>query len=259
MMDILTDIVTQTRRDLVIKKRQTPLKLLVAQAHTQPPVLDLAASLRGESVKLIAEVKQASPSKGIIRQHFNPVEIADIYAENGAAAISVLTEPHYFKGSLKYLSAIRQLFGARLPLLRKDFIVDSYQVYEARAYGADSILLIAAILIESKLSQLLSLSRELGMEPLVEVHNETETKIVLNAGARIIGINNRNLKDFTTDIQVTERLRPLLPPGVIVVSESGIRTRQDIYRLQKCGINAVLIGEALMGAGDIGMRIRELI
>jgi len=258
-MDILAKIVQDTRRDLAVKVRETPLKELMTRLESRMPAVDFAASLRGKDIRLIAEVKQASPSKGIIRRHFNPVAIAKAYAANGAAAISILTEPHYFKGRLEYLSSIRQTVGQKLPLLRKDFIVDTYQVYEARAYGADSLLLITSILRENALSQLLALSRGLGMEPLVEVHNEAEVKIAVNAGTRIIGINNRNLKDFTTDISTTERLRPLIPSSIIIVSESGIQSRQDIERLQKCGVNAVLIGETLIAADDIGAKMRELV
>jgi len=257
---ILDQIVADNLRELEARKCSFPLNELKRAASEQPPPLDFASALRGDRIQLIAEVKKASPSKGIIRPDFKPVEIAQTYASNGASAISVLTETRYFQGSLNHLGDIRNTLGnKRLPLLRKDFIHDPYQVYESRAYGADSLLLIAAILTPKKLEELLGLSYELGMNCLVEIHNEAELEISLRSGARIIGINNRDLKTFTVDLTTTERLRPLIPPDRIVVSESGINDRGDIEKLRQWDIDAVLIGEALMSAPDIAAKMKELL
>ena len=202
----------------------------------------------------------ASPSRGVLREDFNPVAIAGTYAAGGAAAISVLTEAHFFQGSLEYLRDIRNALGEnRPPLLRKDFIFDPYQVYESLAYGADSLLLIAAILTPEMLVALCALSCELGLSCLVEAHNESDLETALESGAGIIGINNRDLNTFTVDLATTERLRPLIPADRIVISESGIGNRDDIDNLRRLGVDAVLIGEALMAAPDIATRMRELL
>lgn len=256
---ILDDIVASKKKELAAVKRRLPLAELKKILKTQPPALDFGAALRGHSIKLIAEVKRASPSAGIIREDFNPVEIAKVYADNGAAAISILTERKYFQGSIEYLTDIRKALGDRLPLLRKDFIFDPYQVYEARAFGADSLLLITAILSPDELTDLLSLSRKLGMEPLVEVHNEVELKVAMRSGAKIIGINNRDLTTFNTDLIITARLRPLVPHDKIVVSESGIIDGYDVASLRHYGVNAVLIGEALMSSPDIAAKMRDFL
>jgi len=256
---ILEQIVADSRLELEARKRNLPLAELQRIALEQSPPLDFASALRGNCIQLIAEIKKASPSKGIIRPNFNPVEIAQTYADNGASAISVLTEEKYFQGSLNHLKDARNALGnKRLPLLRKDFILDPYQVYESRAYGADSLLLIVAILSPEKLEKLLWLSHELSMSCLVEVHNEAEVEIALRSGARIIGINNRDLKTFTVDLTTTERLRPLIPPDRIVVSESGIKDRSDMEKLRQWGVDAVLIGESLMSAPDIAVKMKEL-
>ena len=257
---VLERIVTHSVAELEVRKSQLPLAELQRVALAQSSPLDLASTLRGESIKLIAEVKKASPSRGIIRYDFNPVEIAQTYVSNGASAISVLTEARYFQGSLNHLKDIRQALGNKgLPLLRKDFIHDPYQVYESRAYGADSLLLIVAILTPEKLGELLGLSHELGMDCLVEVHNEAELEIALSSGARIIGINNRDLTTFIVDLSTTERLRPLIPSDRIVVSESGIKNRNDIEKLRKWGVDAILVGESLMSAPDIAAKMKELL
>ncbi len=256
---ILDDIVAAKRRELTAVQRRTSLLQLQRMAQAQSPVLDFATSLHGEDIRLIAEIKKASPSAGLIRTDFNPVEIALTYADNGAAAISVLTESYYFQGNLDYLKDIREALGnSRVPLLRKDFIFAPYQVYESRAYGADSLLLITAILTPDKLKNLIALNHDIGMEPLVEVHDEAEIEIALKCNARIIGINNRDLNTFKTDMATTERLRPLIPKDRIIVSESGIKNRNDITRLRKWGVDAVLIGESLMASNDIGAKMREL-
>ncbi len=256
---ILEQIVANNRRELEDRKRSFPLNELQRAAMEQPPPLDLASALRGDRIKLIAEAKKASPSRGIIRPDFDPVAIARTYAGNGASAISVLTEACYFQGSLNYLRDIRNSLGnKRLPLLRKDFLWDPYQIYESRAYGADSLLLIVAILTAAKLQELLELSRELNMSCLVEVHDKAEVEIALSSGARIIGINNRDLRTFNVDLATTERLRPLIPANRIVVSESGIKNRSDMEKLRKWGVDAALIGESLMSAPDIAAKMKEL-
>jgi indole-3-glycerol phosphate synthase len=257
---ILDQIVADNKLELEARKRSFPLVELQRVALLRPPPLDFASALRGERVQLIAEVKKASPSKGVIRSDFNPVEIARTYAGNGASAISVLTETRYFQGSLNHLRDIREALGnKRLPLLRKDFIVDPYQIYESRAYGADSLLLIVAILTLDKLESLLELSHQLNMSCLVEVHKEAEVEIAQRSQARIIGINNRDLNTFIVDLTTTERLRPLIPADRIVVSESGIKDRGDIERLRQWGIDAVLIGESLMSAPNIAAKMKELL
>jgi len=256
---ILDQIVANKRTELAAARQKVPLEKITATAHRAPSPLSLAASIRGKKVRLIAEVKKASPSRGVIRADFDPVKIASIYAEHGAAAISVLTESRYFQGSLSYLQSIKHLPGARtIPLIRKDFIFDPYQVYEARACGADSLLLIASILDLPLLKELLGLARQLGMECLVEVHDEADLEKALGCGARIIGINNRDLQTFKVDIAVTRRLRPQIPPDRLLVSESGIKTAGDIAVMKELKVNAVLIGEALMASADIGAKIGEL-
>ncbi len=257
---ILDQIVADKRLELEARKLSFTLAELQRESLKRSSPLDFAAALRGDRIQLIAEVKKASPSKGIIRANFNPVEIAQTYASNGASAISVLTESRYFQGSLDNLKNIRDTLGNKgLPLLRKDFIVDPYQIYESRAYGADGLLLIVAILEPEKLKELLELSHELGMNCLVEVHNEAEIKVALKSQARIIGINNRDLRDFTVDLATTERLRPLIPRDRIVVSESGIKDRSDIEKLRGMGVDAVLIGESLLSAANIAVRMKELL
>jgi len=257
---ILEQIVADNLNELEARKLSFPLAELRRTALEQPPPLDFASVLRGDHIRLIAEVKKASPSRGVIRHDFNSVEIARTYTSNGASAISVLTEFRYFQGSLDYLKDIEKALGnKRPPLLRKDFIGDPYQIYQSRAYGADSLLLIVAILTPGRLEELLGLSRELGMSCLVEVHNEAELEIALKSGARIIGINNRDLNTFTVDLATTQRLRPLIPPDRIVVSESGIKDSSDMEKLKSWGVDAVLIGESLMSAPDIAAKMKELL
>ncbi len=257
---ILDQIVADNRLELEIRKGSFPLEELRRVALEQPSPLDFASTLRGERVQLIAEVKKVSPSRGVIRSDFNPAEIAQTYATNGASAISVLTEARYFQGSLNHFKGIREALGdKRLPLLRKDFIHDPYQIYESRAYGADSLLLIVAILTPEKLEELFGLSHELGMDCLVEVHDEAELEIALNSAAQVIGINNRDLSTFAVDITTTERLRPLIPRDRIVVSESGIKNRDDMEKLRKWHVDAVLIGESLLSAPNIAAKMKELL
>jgi indole-3-glycerol phosphate synthase len=257
---MLSQIISKSLQELEYRKRNLPLAELKKMVLERPLPIDLASALRGKGVKLVAEVKKASPSRGVIRSDFDPVKIAQIYADNGAAAISVLTETKYFQGSIEHLRDIKKTLGAkRLPLLRKDFLLDSYQVYQSRAYGADGVLLIVAILTPDKLQELLGISRELNMSCLVEVHNEAEVEIALENEAKIIGINNRDLNTFKVDFATSERLRPLIPPDRIVVSESGIKDRSDIEKCRHLGIDAVLVGESLMSAPDIVARMKELL
>ncbi len=234
-----------------------PLSSLEERIAQRQAPLDFARALDGDRTRLIAEVKQASPSRGVLCSDFNPVELAKTYAQGGAAAISVLTESNYFGGSIDHLAAIRK--EVELPLLRKDFIFDTYQVYESRAYDADALLLIVAILSQEHLEELLSLSHSLGLRCLVEVHSEGEIERALLSQAEIIGINNRDLNTFTVDINVTRRLLPLIPRQRIVVSESGIRSRSDVEKLKGWGVNAILVGEALVTANDTLTKMRELI
>jgi indole-3-glycerol phosphate synthase len=257
---ILDQIIADKKIELNARKRAIPLFEVQKEVSRQKPALDFAAALKGPKLKLIAEIKRASPSRGIIRDDFDPVEIAKIYSANGASAISVLTEARYFQGGLSFIPDIKSALGDKIiPLLRKDFLTDPYQIYESRANAADALLLIAAILKPAQLKELYELTTKLGMATLVEVHNETELKIALDSGAKIIGINNRDLTTFETDLSVTERLRPLVPNNKIVVSESGIKDHNDMEKMQKLGVNAVLIGEALMSVKNIAARMKELL
>jgi indole-3-glycerol phosphate synthase len=254
----LDRIVKEKRDELEQRQKNTPLAELEAVIREKPLPLDLAAALGGDSLRLIAEFKRASPSGGVLRADLDPVKLAETYARCGAAAISVLTESRYFGGSGEDLEAIRRKLP-NTPLLRKDFVLKPYQIFESRAWGADAVLVILAILDDSGLKELLSLSHALGMQCLVEVHNENELKRALACDVKIIGINNRNLDTMTVDLNVTGRLRPLIPSGRLVVSESGIKGRGDIKKLREWGVNAVLVGEALVTADDIAAKIKELL
>jgi len=225
-------------------------------AELEPP-RDFAAAIRGgEAVRIIAEVKKASPSRGVIRKDFDPLAIARAYERNGAAAISVLTDEKYFDGRLEYLALIKK--KTFLPVLRKDFIIDEIQVHESRAAGADALLLIVAALDKDRLKKLLGLTTELGMSALVEVHDRGELERALEADAKIIGINNRDLRTFRTDIRTTLELAPLVPGDRIIVTESGINTREDIEKLKNAGVDAFLVGESLVREEDPGRKLKEL-
>ncbi len=254
---ILDKIIADKRYEVEQKKPCLPVSALKERLVRRKALRDFAGALSGEGIKLIAEVKKASPSRGVLCPDFNPMALAKTYAQGGAAAISVLTEVSHFQGSLKYLIAIRE--ETSIPLLRKDFIFDEYQVYESAAFGADALLLIAAILSQEQLEEMLALSHSLGLGCLVEVHDENELEKALLGGAEIIGINNRDLNTFTVDINTTRRLRPLIPEGRIVVSESGINNRDDITKIKEWGVNAVLVGEALVTAGSIPAKMEELL
>ena len=257
MPSILDEIVAAKRGELALQKEAVPFEKLEEAIASQPRPLNFSGALLSGGVRLIAEVKKASPSRGLLRPNFDPVELAGAYAANGAAAISVLTDPR-FQGELEHLVQIKQSGASlRAPVIRKDFIFDSYQVYESRAAGADAFLLIVAILTARQLKELLDLGRSLWMQSLVEVHDEKQLQIALDAGAEIIGINNRDLRTFTTDLAVTERLAPLVTRGKIIVSESGIDRREQLSHLGRLGVNGVLVGEALVTADDIGDKVRE--
>lgn len=254
----LEKIVAQTKIDLAERKRETSLEEVQHLAAAQPAPRDLYAALRkGSDIKLIAEVKRASPSKGLLAPQLDPVEVARTYESHGAAAISVLTEPHFFLGSPGYLTAIKHAVQA--PVLHKDFIFDEYQVYEARAWGADSILLICAILNETQLHHLLSLARSLHMHCLVEVHSAAEAQRAVAAGAQIIGVNSRDLVTFQMNSHLVRELRPLIPADRLVVAESGIHTRADARRLARYDVQAMLVGESLVVSHDIPAQMRLLL
>jgi indole-3-glycerol phosphate synthase len=254
----LDKIVALKRKELAERQKAVPLSALEDAIKQQPAPIDLAKALKGDGVSLIAEIKRASPSKGDLNVNLDVVALAKTYARCGAKATSVLTEENYFKGSGKDLEAVKKALP-NVPVLRKDFILDPYQLYESRAWGADAMLLIVAILDDSVLRHLIAVSHKLGMQCLVEVHNENELNRALKFDAKIIGINNRNLQTLEVDINITKKLRPLIPPQHTVVSESGIKGREDVEKLKDWGVDAVLIGEALVTASDIPTKIKELL
>ena len=254
---ILDKIIRWKRGEIVRHKRTRPIEVVRAETTLASPPRDFAAALRVPGVSLIAEVKRASPSKGLLRHDFDAVALAREYEANGAAAISVLTDQHFFQGNLGHLQAVRQ--NAGLPVLRKDFILDPYQVYETRAAGADAVLLIVAVLGDGDLKALYRLVRELGMAALVEVHNVAELERALKIAPRVVGVNNRDLRTFKVDLETTAHLRPLVPTDVILVAESGVHTRDDVARLAAIGADAMLVGESLMRAKDVGRKVLELV
>jgi indole-3-glycerol phosphate synthase len=258
MTTILDEIIASKQREVAAARLRMPLEEMEVQAAAAPPVRDFRAALAGPGpIQLIAEVKKASPSARVIRADFDPIAIARIYQAHGAACLSVLTDAPYFQGHLSYLARIRA--SVAIPLLRKDFIIDEYQVVEARLAGADAILLIAEVLDDATMARLLERARGLGMSALVEFHDEANLPRVLAAGADLVGINNRDLRRFVSDLEQTLRLRDRIPPEVALVSESGIRTRRDVERLEAAGISAILVGEALMRADDIGLAVERLL
>lgn len=260
--DILRTIIASKREEVQSSKSHTSIQELASR------ISDLEDTVRGFErhlreaantgwTAIIAEVKKGSPSKGVIREDFDPLEIAGIYQDNGATCLSVLTEEKFFMGSLRYLALIREQVG--LPLLRKDFIFDPFQVYEARAAGADAILLIAAMLEKQQIQDLAGIARELHLDILLEVHDEMEMEVACGTDIGLIGVNNRNLRTFVTDLGTTARLALMLPPDRLLVSESGITGRADIERLKADGAGAFLIGETLMREEDIGQKLQELL
>ncbi|MBE2198075.1 MAG: indole-3-glycerol phosphate synthase TrpC [Anaerolinea sp.] len=259
-MSILDEIFAHKRIEVAARRQRIPLAEMRRLAETAAPPQNFLVALHQSQAQpaLIAEVKKASPSKGLLAPHFNHLALAQSYRDNGAAAISILTDERYFQGHLDYLRDIAAL-EKRPPLLRKDFLADPYQLYEARAAGADAILLIAASLDAPQLRDLHALAGELGMTPLVEVHNEAELEVALTCDPVLLGVNNRDLHTFTVSLETTRRLRPFIPPAITVVAESGIHTPADVAALRGMGVHAMLIGEALVTAADTGAKVRELI
>lgn len=244
--EVLDQIMAHKRIEVPTQMALVPMEQVKAFASLAPPPLDFAAALSKRGVSLIAEVKRASPSRGLIAQEWDPELIGETYARSGAAAISCLTDSRFFQGELEFLTAIKErlrTINKPVPVLRKDFIFHEYQVYEARMAGADAILLIVAALSDGDLRKLHTLALSLGMGVLVEVHNEAELARALTLKPRIIGVNNRNLKTFDVDTNTTARLKRLMPEGVLVVSESGIRTADDVRRMAAMGCDAILVGE----------------
>jgi indole-3-glycerol phosphate synthase len=282
IMTILDEIIQYKRyKELPRQMKAREPAVVQAEAALAPPPRDFVASLRGApGVALIAEVKKASPSKGLLRPNFDPLALAQTYAANGAAAISVLTDARYFQGKLEYLTQIRQQLNPTTdhrpptashpssptpplpyfptPLLRKDFIFHPYQIYQARAAGADALLLIAAVLKDQEMAGLLALTHQLGMTALIEVHDQAELGRVLPLKPSLIGVNNRDLRDFSVDLNLCLRLRQHVPAEICLVAESGIHTAADVTRLANEGLDAILVGEALVKANDVAAKVREL-
>ena len=254
---ILLKIVENRREEVARQKEILPLVELRQMLADSPPTLDFEKAIRGRACAVIAEVKRSSPSKGRIREDFDPVKIARTYELYGASALSVLTERRFFEGNNAYVPRIRR--AVRLPILRKDFIVDPYQINETRVLGADALLFIARLLEAGELRDFIGLASELGLAALVEVHDEKDVEKAVSSGARIVGINNRDLATFRTDLAVSIGLARRIPKGITVVSESGISSRGDIETLIGSGIHAVLVGESLMREQDIGKKLRELL
>ncbi len=258
MASILDRIVATKREEVERAKVFAPEEHLRRMVEQQPPPRDFLGAIRNApSIALIAEVKKASPSKGVIRESFDPVAIAQIYEKHGAACISVLTDEPYFQGHIEFLRWVKE--SVQIPVLRKDFILDPYQVLEARAYGADAVLLIAECLDNEQLVHLYHEILSWGMTPLVEVYEPENLSRVIDLGASLIGINNRNLRTFEVDLEHTIRLRAKIPPNRLVVGESGIQTHEDVERLRQAGVNAILVGESLMREADIGQAVDRLL
>jgi indole-3-glycerol phosphate synthase len=258
---ILDEIIEKTREDLAKRKEEFTMDWLGRSLAFNPfaprDVKPYLTATKENPYRIIAEVKKASPSKGIIREDFDPLFIAQEYEKGGASAISVLTEPHYFKGNLEYLTGIRRYVST--PLLRKDFIVDEYQILEAVVYGADFILLIAKALTKKELKSLLEYTWRLGMEALVEIHDKEDLTKAIFAGANIIGVNHRNLDTFEMDMDLTEKLMPLIPNGKIIVAESGLNDKATIEHLSSVGADAFLIGEHFMRKENISESLKEIV
>lgn len=243
-MDILDQILARKRQEVIESQQRLSLSQVKELAEAQPDARDFTGTLERDGMHVIAEVKKASPSAGIIRADFDPVTIATQYQNGGAAALSVLTDKDFFQGDPTYLTKAKN--ATKLPVLRKDFIIDEYQLWEARAIGADAVLLIAEALPDSSLRDLYELARSIGLHVLVELHDAEQLPRVLDSGASVIGINNRDLRTFQTDLMHTVRLMPEIPKDRIVISESGIRTHQDLLMLEQAGVSGVLVGESLM-------------
>ncbi len=266
---ILDEIMRYHRENLPRVKREVPLADLRALASVAPATADFYGALKRPGVSLIAECKKASPSKGLILNKYDPVQLSQAYVSGGASAISVLTDGRHFQGSLADLRDVKEsLEGVKLdparkatgiPVLRKDFIFDPYQIYEARVAGADALLLIVRVLDGAELSDLLALTRELNMEALVEVHTEDEVERALACSPQVIGINNRDLQTFEVDFSNTGKLRRLIPEEVMVVGESGVSQAADVRELQQLGVDAVLVGESLVRSKNVAATVRKLV
>jgi indole-3-glycerol phosphate synthase len=254
---ILDKIIAQKIMDLGKATSRVGLPKIREDAENSPySIRDFIQALHKPTVALIAECKKASPSKGILIENFDPVALATTYANHGASAISVLTEETFFQGHLEYMRAVRE--AVSVPVLRKDFVIHAYQIYEARAWGADAVLLIVACLDDKQLLDLRVLIESLRMSALIEVHDEHELERALNVGGRLIGVNNRNLKNFHVDLATTERIALAVPEGITLVSESGIVTTEDVRHMGAMGAHAVLVGETLVKSADIGKAVKEL-
>jgi indole-3-glycerol phosphate synthase len=255
---ILDEIVVQKKREIMAARERVPLSQLEAQLSAASPPRGFLRALRAATAPaLIAEVKKASPSAGLIRADFDAAGIAAEYESAGAACLSVLTDEHYFQGSLAALRAARQ--RVQIPVMRKEFIIDRYQIAEARVAGADCVLLIAECLDDVQLHDLYIYARQLGMDVLIELHDAANIQRVLATGTELLGINNRNLQTFTTSLDHTFQLQQQLPPGVLLVSESGIRSHADVLRLRAAGVGAVLVGESLMRQPNIQRAVKDLL
>ena len=257
---ILNEIIEKTKEDLARREKEFPMewlgRSLAYNARVPRDVMPYLKSTEEDKYRIITEVKKASPSKGVIREDFDPLAIGQGYERGGASAISVLTEPHYFQGDIEYLAGLRRYVG--IPLLRKDFIVSEYQLLEALVYGADFVLLIATALSRKELKDLLNYARHLGMEALVEVHDKADLTKAIYAGADIIGINHRNLKTFEMNMNLSYELIPLIPNGKVIVAESGIYEHGQLEDLNKAGVDAFLVGESLMRQDDVESALRCL-
>ena len=260
MAKILDDIIKKTKEDLEKRKIDYPVewlgRSLAYNPFTPKDVYSALKSTEDNPYRIIAEVKKASPSKGIIRENFDPIVISQEYEQGGADALSILTEPHFFQGDKEYLGNVRRYTS--IPLLRKDFIIDKYQLVEALAYGADFVLLIAKALSRKELKELLQYAHHLGLEVLVEIHDKTDLIKAIFAGANIIGINHRNLETFEMDMSLTQKLVPLIPNNKIIVAESGITTHEMVVELAKMGADAFLVGEHFMRQNDITKAVKDL-
>ncbi|RLT08867.1 MAG: indole-3-glycerol phosphate synthase TrpC [Planctomycetota bacterium] len=258
---ILDKIVETKRLEVATARRRMPLEELVEQARETAlafPIRNFKAAITQPGpIRLIAEVKKASPSAGVIRANFNPVDIAQIYQDHGADCLSILTDEQYFQGHLTFLARVKA--GTALPCLRKDFVIDEYQVVEARLAGADAILLIAEILDDTQMTFLTNRAHALGMTVLVEFHDTANLPRVLACGADLVGVNNRDLHKMVTDLETTLRMRDRIPPHIPLVSESGIKTHEDVARLENAGVSAILVGESLMKQADIGLAVDQLL
>ncbi|MBX7147857.1 indole-3-glycerol phosphate synthase TrpC [bacterium] len=257
MQNTLDKILEYKRDEVASQKRRVPLADVKKKAHDAEPARDFLGNFQKGSINIIAEVKKASPSKGIIRQDFNALDTAHIYQDNGAKALSILTDEHFFMGSLNYLVQIKKQVS--LPCLRKDFMIEEYQFHEARAHGADAVLLIVAALDDHQLKDFQQLARELGMSVLVEIHNQAEWKRAAKLPPHILGVNNRDLKNFKTSLQTSYDLVKEFPQSFKRITESGLNTHDDCVKLMEAGYDGFLIGESLMREKDIGKKLREMI